>query len=102
MDWAATCAWVRVFFFNPELTSLYVYTGNWEQQNLLNRLQVNIKYRLGKFCAVYMGPAVSVLYAQPVGYVDGYRSNFVNGYPSFTMGKEVTGWIGWNIGLDLF
>jgi hypothetical protein len=90
------------FFFNPELTSLYVYTGNWEQQNLLNRLQVNIKYRLGKLCSIYMGPAVSILYAKPVGYVDGYRSNFVNGYPSFSMGKEVIGWIGWNVGLDLF
>lgn len=90
------------FYFNPELTSLYVYTGNWEQQNLLNRLQINIKYRLGKFCSIYMGPAVSILYAKPVGYVEGYRSDFINGYPSFSMGKEVTGWIGWNIGFELF
>lgn len=90
------------FFFNPELTSLYVYTGDWEQQNLLHRLQLNMKYKLGKLCSVYMGPAVSILYAKPVGYVEGYRSDFVNGYPSFSLGKEVTGWLGWCVGVDLF
>lgn len=90
------------WYFNPELTHQYIYAGNDEQQNLLNRLQLNIKYKLGKLCYIYAGPAVSILYAKQKETPEGYKSDFINGYPSFTLGKEVKGWIGWNIGLDLF
>ncbi len=34
-------------YFNPELTHQYIYAGNDEQQNLLNRIQLNLKYRPG-------------------------------------------------------
>jgi hypothetical protein len=90
------------FFLNPELTHQYFYTGNEEQQNLLNRLQLNIKYKLGKYCAFYAGPTFSVLYAKQTLPVEGYSSDLSNGYPKVSFGKEVIGWIGWNIGLDLF
>lgn len=90
------------FFLNPELTHQYFFTGNEEQQNLLSRLQLNIKYRLGKFCEIYAGPAFSVLYAKQTSPVEGYTTDLSRGYPSISFGKEVKGWIGWNIGLDLF
>lgn len=90
------------FFLNPELTHQYIYAGNDEQENLLSRLQLNIKYRLWNFCYLYTGPAFSILYAKQKDTPEGYKSDFINGYPSFTIGKEVKGWLGWNIGLDLF
>jgi hypothetical protein len=90
------------FFLNPELTHQYFYTGDEEQQNLLSRLQLNIKYKLGKYCAIYAGPAFSILYAKQKLPVEGYSSDLSNGYPKVSFGKEVIGWIGWNIGLDLF
>ncbi len=90
------------FFINPELTHQYFYTGNEEKQNLLTRLQLNLKYKLGKYCSIYAGPAFSVLYAKMEVVPEGYKSDFINGYPSVSFGKEVKGWLGWNIGLDLF
>jgi hypothetical protein len=92
----------KKFFLNPELTHQYFYTGNDEQQNLLSRLQINIKYRVGKSFEIYAGPAFSLLYAKQTLPVEGYTSDLSNGYPSISFGKEVKGWIGWNIGLDLF
>ncbi|MFA6058007.1 MAG: STN and carboxypeptidase regulatory-like domain-containing protein [Taibaiella sp.] len=90
------------FYLNPELTHQYFYTGDEEQQNLLSRLQLNIKYKLGKYCAIYAGPAFSILYAKQKLPVEGYSSDLSNGYPKVSFGKEVIGWIGWNVGLDLF
>lgn len=90
------------FYLNPELTHQYFYTGNEASQNLLTRLQFNLKYRLGKSCAIYAGPGFSVLYYRPGAAVDGYKSDWVNGFPSVEFSKQVLGWIGYNIGLDLF
>jgi len=90
------------FYINPELTHQYIYNGNEANQNLLSRLQLNLKYRLGKYADIYAGPAFSVLYSKQTAPVEGYQYDLTNGYPSFTMGSYVTGWIGWNIGLDLF
>jgi hypothetical protein len=90
------------FYFNPELTHQYIYAGNEEQENLLSRLQLNIKFRLGRLCYLYAGPAFSILYAKQKETPDGYKSDFINGYPSVSFGREVKGWFGWTIGLDLF
>lgn len=90
------------FYLNPELTHQYFYTGNEASQNLLTRLQFNLKYRLGKYCAFYAGPSVSVLYYRPTAAVEGYKSDWINGFPSIEFSKHVLGWIGYNIGLDLF
>lgn len=89
------------FYINPELTHQYLYAGNDEQQNLLNRVQLHIKYRLSKSCYIYMGPAFSVLYAKQKDTPEGYKSDFINGYPSISFGNEVKGWLGWSIGVDL-
>lgn len=90
------------FYINPELSEQYIDNGNDANQNLLSRLQLHLKYRIGKYADIYAGPAFSVLYSKQTTPVEGYQYDFTNGYPSFSMGKYVTGWIGWNIGLDLF
>lgn len=88
-------------FINPELTHQYIYAGNDDQQNLLNRLQLHLKYRLGKYCYLYAGPAFSVLYRKQHETPEGYRSDFINGYPAVSFSSEVKGWLGWTIGVDL-
>lgn len=90
------------FYINPELSEQYVYNGRDENQNLLSRFQIHLKYRLGKYADIYAGPAFSILYSKQVSPVEGYKSDLTNGYPSFSMGKNVTGWIGWSFGIDLF
>lgn len=92
----------RKLYFNPELTSLYIYNGLASNQNLLWRLQLNIKYRINKNCAFYAGPAGTLLYAHSFTAPDGYRSDFTGGMPVFHISNRLKGWIGWRIGLDIF
>jgi len=90
------------FYINPEVSAQYVYNGNLDNRNQLFRLQVHMKYKLGRYAFVYAGPAFSVLYSRQVKATEGYQSDLTNGYPSFSMGKYVTGWFGWSAGIDLF
>lgn len=92
----------KKFYLNPELTHQYIYNGKSSNQNLLSRFQLNLKYRLGKYADIYAGPAVSLLYSKQTEPIEGYKYDFSNGYPSFSISKQANGWIGWNLGLDLF
>jgi hypothetical protein len=97
-DWKIS----KSFYLNPELSEQYVYNGDNTNQNILSRLQIHIKYRLSKYADIYAGPAVSILYSKQTAPIEGYKYDFSNGYPSFSISKQVTGWIGWSLGLDLF
>ncbi len=90
------------FYINPQLMHLYFFTGNWEAQNLVERLELNLKYRLGKHILIYGGPAFSILYYKPTMDKPGYRSSFATNYPAISFSPRVKGWIGWNMGLDLW
>jgi hypothetical protein len=92
----------KKFFFNPELSHQSVYLGNIEKMNLLTRLQLSVKYRVGKLLAIYAGPAISMHYFDLNGAEDGYKSDLSSGMPSVSFGDRVKCWVGWNIGLDIF
>lgn len=89
---------------NPELTSQHLYLGSWDYHNLLNKLHVNVNLKLGRYFSIFAGPSFAVLYSdQPVA-VSGYKFPLPsNGYHTFTLGSnKVTGWFGWNAGINLF
>ena len=44
------------FTLNPELTTQYMYLGNWNYHNQLSRLQVLANIKLGKNIALFGGP----------------------------------------------
>lgn len=93
----------KSFTFNPELHSQYLYLGSWEYTNVLNRLHLNLNIKFGKFISLFAGPAVSVYISdQKVGF-EGYRfPGPPKGYKSFTITDNVTGWVGWNVGINFF
>jgi len=89
------------YYINPELSEQFVYNGNRNNQNLLSRFQLHLKYRLGKYADIYAGPAISLLYTKQTSSTEGYKTDLSNGYPSFKINDNLKGWIGWSIGLDL-
>jgi hypothetical protein len=89
---------------NPELTSQHLYMGSWDYHNLLNKLHVNINLKLGKYFSLFAGPSFAVYYSDQPAAVNGYKFPVPSkDYHAFKMGSDkVTGWFGWNAGINLF
>ena len=51
---------MKTLSLNPELTSQYLYLGSWDYTNILNRVQLNLNVKLGKYVSLFAGPAFSV------------------------------------------
>ncbi|MGN6292834.1 MAG: STN and carboxypeptidase regulatory-like domain-containing protein [Chitinophagaceae bacterium] len=93
----------RSFTFNPELHSQYLYLGSWDYTNILNRLHLNLNIKLGKFISFFAGPTVSVYMSdQKTGFKGYHFPGPPGGYKHFTISDKVTGWFGWNAGINFF
>lgn len=90
------------FTVNPELTTQYMYLGNWHYVNQLSRLQVLGSIKLGKGIALFAGPAFSVYYTEQPAQVKGYKFMLPSdSYHVFELWNDnVTGWIGWTAGIS--
>jgi hypothetical protein len=93
----------KIFSFNPELSSQYLYLGSWNYTNVLNKLNLNINFKLNKYISLYAGPSFNVYVSnQKIGFTN-YRFPIPTpGYNTFNLGKNVNGWFGWNVGINLF
>ena len=92
----------KIFYINPELTSLFFLNGNRVKQNISARLQLNLQFKISKSLSFYAGPAVTALYSRPGAIPNGYKANLSNGMHNFSITKNTTGWLGWNVGINLF
>lgn len=90
------------FSLNPELSELYYYLGNWEQTNLISRLQLHLTFQVTPRLAFFAGPALSVQYYKPLPPGAGYKQHISPEYPGFNWGNQVKGWVGWNAGFSIF
>src|SRR4029079_11228249 len=93
----------KTLSLNPELTSQYLYLGSWDYTNILNRIHLNFNVKLGKYVSLFAGPAFSVYISdQKTGLTD-YRFPIPpSGYHIISFGDQVTGWFGWNAGINFF
>jgi len=88
---------------NPELYSQYFYFGSWDYSNIMNRLQVNLNVKLGKFVSFFAGPSVSLYFSDQQPQIKGYhKPGPPDGYKNFTVNDKITGWFGWNAGINFF
>lgn len=93
----------KTLSLNPELTSQYLYMGSWDYTNILNRIQLNLNVKLGKYVSLFAGPAFSVYISDQQTGVHGYRFPIPpSGYKTTSFGDKVTGWFGWNAGINFF
>lgn len=91
----------KQFLLNPEISSRYIYQGDWKYHNILNRLDVNIGYRLTKWLAVDAGPAFNFYYTKQNQKIAGYDL-IGNSSNTFKVTNHTKGWLGWNFGVTLF
>ena len=93
----------KTLSINPELSCQYLYLGSWDYTNLLNRFDLNFNIKLGKYVSLFGGPSYSVYVTdQDVGF-DGYRFPVPpSHYNTTKFSNKVTGWFGWNAGINFF
>lgn len=96
------------FIFNNKLSvageysSQYLYLGNWDYANFLNRFQANLQYRFMKGVTLFCGPVYSVYTSEaPTGSSGkGYKQQVAPaGHHKFT--SDIKGWFGWNAGITI-
>lgn len=93
----------RSLTLNPELYVQYLYLGSWDYSNLINRLQLNLNVKLNRFISLFAGPSVSVYFSDQKVPIKGYRSPLApQGYRNFNVNDKLTGWLGWNAGINFF
>jgi hypothetical protein len=90
------------FTLNPELTTQYLYLGNWNYLNQLSKLHVLANFKLAKGIALFAGPSFAVYYSDQPEAVKGYKYLVPdNNYHTFELWhSNVTGWIGWSAGIS--
>lgn len=90
------------FALNPEISSQYVYQGSWDYLNLLNKIELQLNFKVNKWLAIQGGPSVNVYYTKQLTAIGNYgllqqkHKDFSFSNPNYT------GWIGWSAGIVLF
>jgi carboxypeptidase-like protein len=93
----------KTLSLNPELTSQYLYLGSWDYTNILNRIHLNFNVKLGKYVSLFAGPAFSVYISDQNKGLTDYRFPIPpSGYNVISFSDKVTGWFGWNAGINFF
>lgn len=87
----------KQLLLNPELSTRYLYQGDWKYTNLLNRADVNLGYRINSWLAINAGPAFNIYYAKQKVRFEGYE--FLKPPQA---GHKLRSWAGWNLGITFF
>lgn len=93
----------RVADITAELTSQYLYLGNWDSSNSMTRIQTAWNRRLSKNITFFAGPTFTIYHSDKLDVVSpGHEVKIPRHYSPFTMGGGVTAWFGWHIGIGFF
>src|SRR5436190_2745169 len=93
----------KTLTINPELSCQYLYLGSWDYTNLLNRFDLNFNIKLGRYVSIYGGPSYSVYVTDQDVAFDGYLLPVPSSHYNTTkFSNKVTGWFGWNAGINFF
>ena len=88
---------------NPELSSQYLYLGSWDYTNILNKLHLNLNVKLNKYVSFFAGPSFAVFISDQETAFTGYRFPLPPpGYKEISFSNKVSGWFGWNAGINFF
>lgn len=87
---------------NPELTSQYLYLGEWNANNL-SKLHLDLTIHLSRYISLFGGPSINVYVAETNDAADGFRTAIpYNDYRVYDAGNSVTYWVGWHAGVNFF
>lgn len=92
----------KTFSLSPELSSRYLYLGNWKDTNLLNRLDLGLNLRIADGLRLTTGPSLNFYYSNQTELNSGY-SDLMERKDQFNLSNpKLKGWIGWTAGITLF
>lgn len=86
-----------------EYLSQFISTGNWSESSNLNKLQLNLQFKIAHGLTISGGPSYSIYatdYPQGSG-VKGFKQQVPPSY-AHAFSNTTSGWLGWNIGITLF
>jgi hypothetical protein len=90
-------------FINPELKWQFVYNGSWDHLNDLVKITLNASLRLSKSISIFAGPSFAAYISEQTSGVRGYQFPVPSdNYHTFHLRQNTTGWIGWQVGINLF
>ncbi len=91
-------------WLNPELTTNIVYLGTWDYFNSLERINLNLNFRITRWLTVFGGASYSLFHRAQPEQMAGYKFDLApEGHQAFTIGRTAyTGWGGWNVGVNFF
>jgi hypothetical protein len=97
------------FTYNPEISSQYLYLGNWDRYNSLSKFDSPFTFRIFKGLAISAGPSFNIYTSEKrdKNAPDNNTSTFVQDRTKRynvikDNGKGITGWVGWSFGVTLF
>lgn len=91
------------FSINPEFTSQYLYPGNWDNANVMNKLHLQFNLKLGKYVSLFAGPSFTIYYAKKEKGLNVLQPPLPSSYHTFDLwGNDVKAWFGWNAGISFF
>jgi hypothetical protein len=96
-------AGTRRFALNLDLTAQQLYRGSWDHYNILSRATLLFNLKLGKNFSIFVAPAYNVFVSNQDFDVTGYKSAIPSSrYNAHAFNDEVTGWVGWSAGVNIF
>ncbi len=93
----------RKITFQPEVSARYLYTGDWNNSNILSTLRLNLQTRLGKGVSLFIAPALNLYATNQTTGISGYRYPVTpTGFASKIYNDKLSSWIGFSAGIALF
>lgn len=90
------------FFVSPEISSQYLYQGNWKDLNLLHKFNLGLNLKISQGLTLNAGPTVNLYYSDQQNPVNNY-AYLLNRKDDFNFSNnKLRGWIGWNAGITIF
>ncbi len=87
------------FSASTELTCQQLYLGSWNYTNLLNKVNINLNYRVSKGFSIFVGRSLSIYYSNQPAAIDGYKFTIA---PNTDPNEKTNAWVGWQAGFALF
>jgi hypothetical protein len=93
----------KKFSINPEFTTQYLYPGNWDNTNVMNKLHLQFNFKLGKYVTLFAGPSFTMYYSENIKGTGVMESPLPASYHTFELwDDDIKGWFGWNAGISFF
>jgi len=93
----------KFFFINPELKWMLVYNGDWDHLNQMGKFTTSINFRVNKWISIFAGPSFAAYFSNQSAAVPGYQFPLPSEhYHTFVLGNNISGWIGYQAGINLF